>query len=114
MSQLRPQEDILHSMYMGGKLGYGFVVHPRWRLTPQLGAGFLKIYGDHSDCYAVTGSFGVRTDVALTRHIGLVLNPEYRFAVSKSNTYQVIADASPKFRGWGQGFNVSLGLNIYF
>lgn len=110
----KPREEKLSSIYAGGKMGYGIVAGTRFRITPQLGVGYLYVSGYESTSYAIKGSIGFRGDVALTRHFGLVLVPEYGFPLVKSDVYKKISSASSKVKGWGQGFNVRFGLNIYF
>lgn len=111
-NRLLSQKENLHSFYIGARAGYGFKVNTRIRLTPQFGIGILSVLG--IPCYAVNGSIGVRADMALTGHLGLVLAPEYDFPMKKSETFGRIADLSSKVKGWGGGFNVRLGVNIFF
>lgn len=109
-----PWEDKLSSMYVGGKVGYGIVVGSRIRITPQIGYGILKVSGDESDSNTAKGIFGVRFDMAIVNHFSLVAAPEYSFSLAESDAYKKIIDVSSKVKGWGSGFNLYLGLSIYF
>lgn len=113
-SYQKPRQDKIWSMYFGGKLGYGVIIGARWRITPQLGVGSILVNSDNAQGHALVGSFAVRGDVALTRHIGLVLSPEYRFALAKSETFNLLSAVSSKVKRWAQGINLGIGLNFYF
>lgn len=109
-----PDEDKLSSMYIGGKIGYGFVTGKRIRITPQIGGGLLRIMGDHSDSYSVNGTLGIRCDLAIANHISIVAVPEYSLSLKESDTFKNIADVSSMVKGWANGFNIRLGMSIYF
>lgn len=111
---LAPAEDKLTPLNLAARLGWGFILDTRLRLTPQLGAGLVSVSGTESNCHAIKASFGVRADYVLTNHIGLVVAPEYGVALSKSNVFEMISANSSKVKGWGSGFNCRVGLNIYF
>ena len=107
-------EESYSNMYFGGKVGWGFVIGSRLRLTPQVGAGLLRVSGSESDCYAVKGTVGVRVDYAVARHFGLVVAPEYHIPFSKSEVYNAVSAVSSAIKGWGTGFNCTVGLNVFF
>lgn len=111
---LRPLEDKLSTYYVGGKVGYGIIVGTRLRITPQLGGGYVAISGNVSESYVVNASLGVRTDFALVRCLGIVLAPEYSFPIAKAEAYQKISAVSDKVKNWGGGFNLRLGLSVFF
>ena len=111
---VRPIEESYSNMYVGGKLGWGVIIGSRMRVTPQVGGGLLKVKGTVSNCYAIKGTVGLRADYVLADHIGLVVCPEYGMPFSKSSVYEAVSAVSSTVKGWGSGFNCSLGLNIYF
>ena len=102
----------LSSWYFGGRVGYGLKVGTRIRITPQWGIGLLQVNG--IPCYSVNSSIGARADWTLANHIGLVLAPEYSFPLQKSKTFNKVTDVLSKVNGWAGGFNVRLGVNIFF
>lgn len=108
----RPKEASFSNMYYGGKVGWGIIIGSRMRVTPQIGGGLLCV-GSNYRGYAITGSIGVRADYVLANHIGLVVAPEYRIPMSKSELYGAVSAVSSTMKGWGCGFNCSVGLNIY-
>lgn len=109
-----PTEERLSPMYLGARAGYGITVGKRLRITPQAGCGIVKLSGPESSSYAVSGTVGVRADYAVVNHLSIVADPEYGFGITKSDTYRRIADVSSKVGGWAGGFNIRLGLSIYF
>ena len=110
----RPIEESYSNMFIGGKVGYGVVIGSRMRVTPQVGAGVLRVKGSQSNAHAIKGSVGLRADYVLADHIGLVVAPEYGVPFSKSSVYEAISAVSSTVKGWGSGFNCSVGLNIFF
>lgn len=110
----KPAEEKLSPMYIGAKVGYGFAIGTRLRITPQAGLGILRVSGQESSSYAVSGTAGVRADVAVANHLSLVVAPEYGFGMKESDTYIRLTGVSSKVGGWNGGFNIRLGLSIYF
>lgn len=110
----RPREENLSPTYIDAKVGYGFAVGTRLRITPQVGGGIVKISGQESSSYAVSGIVGMRADIAVASHISVVAAPEYGFSITESDNYRRIADVSSKVEGWNGGFNIRLGLSVYF
>lgn len=110
----RPEEEKLMPAYIGAKAGYGIAVGTRLRITPQAGLGILMVSGNISKSYSVNGTLGLRLDCAVANHLSLVAAPEYAFGIKESATYRRIADVSSKVGGWSGGFNIRLGLSIYF
>lgn len=103
----------------GGKIGYAFNLKSRWRIIPQIGAGCAQITSDsglysEETTYVVSGLANIKFQYALCQNVSLTLSPEYSMALSKGKVYEKLAEVSTKIKGWGDGFNCSLGLNIFF
>ena len=102
----------------GGKIGYAINLHNRWRITPQVGAGYSEISSGDSysseTTYVLSGLANIKFQFALCQNVSLTLSPEYSMALSKGKLYEKLAEISTKIKGWGDGFNCSLGLNIFF
>lgn len=96
------------------KLGYGIGLGSRMRITPQAGLAITNISGDKSKSNVSSLSLGVRAEYAFAKHIGVTLTPQYNVAVSKSDTYQMLEPFSSRLKGWGSGFNLQAGVNIFF
>ena len=109
------RNEDLNSMYFGCKVGWGIICGYRLRITPRIGVGnlFVGVPGDLSKSYALTGSVGVRADLVLANHFGVAIIPEYCYPLNKSDVFDEICKVSSKVKGWGSGFNCSLGLYVY-
>lgn len=101
--------------------GYGFSMGTRVRITPQLGVKFLKLEETVSNrSYTVAdganvwcGVGAVRCSVALGNVLKLSVTPEYTIALSKSNGFELLSQASPTIQDWSNGASVKLGLAVY-
>lgn len=100
----------------GLRLGYGIVCGTRLRLTPQVGASVLQVKSEDaaSKGSAVSATIALRAEYALAANLSLFVAPEAAFALQKSDVYTLLADVSPKVKGWGTGFNARAGLSINF
>lgn len=119
----KPTSYTYKPTFMGGKLGYGFVLGTRFRLTPQVGLGVTSIKGTIktsgeskgvSDTYVASASIGAKLNIAVASCVGISLAPEYDFAMSKGKAFDTLSSASSKINGWGNGFNCKIGLNLFF
>lgn len=100
----------------GGKVGYAISLKNRWRIMPQIGAGYSELTAnyDAEKTYVLSGLANIKFQCALCNNVSLTLSPEYSMALSKGKVYEKLAEVSSKIKGWGDGFNCSLGLNIFF
>lgn len=116
------------------KVGYGIRLHSRIRFTPQIGCQFISLketteesfvsddYSEWSQYYlgAADGSkaasltLGLRCNIALAPWLGLSVSPEYLVGISKSNGFKALSDVSSKIKGYADGFNCNVSLNIFF
>ena len=107
-------------MGFGGKLGYGLILNKNIRLTPQVGYTLARISGDvdnlnvESATAAAQIAPGLRLDYALSSMFGLYVAPEYGISIFKGDTYEQLYKVSSKIKGWGEGFNVRLGVSVMF
>lgn len=118
----QPISSIYHpQLSFSGKIGYGISMGTRFKLTPQIGANFLKLKESMQDgatispangCNVASALCGLRFSAVIANHIGISLSPEYSFAVSKSSGFKELEQISPKIKKWGEGINVKLGLMI--
>jgi len=118
----KPTSYTYKPTFMGGKLGYGFVLGTRFRLTPQVGFGVTSIKGTDktsgeskgvADTFVTTGSIGVKLNIAVAPYVGISLSPEYDLAMSKGKAFDPLSNISSKIKGWGNGFNCKIGLNLF-
>lgn len=120
----KPVSSIYHpQMTISGKIGYGVSLGTRFRITPQIGANYLKLEEAMQEGASITPAqganvtsalVGIRFSAIITNHFGVTLSPEYSFGISKSNGYKELETVSSKIKNWGQGFNVKLGLMVAF
>lgn len=108
------------SMGMSVKLGYGIPISTRFRLTPQVGANFTKLK-ENEDAHSfadganvVSGLVSLRFSAAISKCFAVSLSPEVAFAMSKSDGYTELSAVSSTIKKWGEGFNVKLGLTVFF
>ena len=111
------------SMSASGKVGYGVPLATHFRITPQVGIGFIKLKESAVSSSSLTpadganvtsGIIGARFSAAITKGFGVSLTPEFKFAVSKSAGYTALSDVSSKIKSWGEGFNIKFTLVAFF
>lgn len=115
------------------KAGYGFRLHDRIRLTPQIGCQFISLketteeclvsdnytqgyqhyFGAAKDSKAASLTLGLRCNAALTPWLGLSISPEYIVGISKSNGFKALSDISSQIKRYADGFNCNFSLNIF-
>lgn len=127
--------------FFGGKVGFGIKFGGRLRITPQIGAGVLQVAVDKNSIENVSSSSSyysnssingytddeldeatynvsvvgdIKFQLALVKGVSIVVTPSYSFSVNKNKLYEKLADVSDDIKGWGDGFNISAGLNFYF
>lgn len=110
-------------MALGGRVGYGFALGTRLRLTPQVGFQFVKTHATvdtPETVYCADGAYATsiiasaRLSVALANHIGLSIAPGYAFAVTQSDGFKKLADISSDFKKFGTGLNIRAGVYVFF
>ena len=102
--------------YIGGRIGYGFFLGSRFRLTPQVGCGVMSSNVDsyqNYESHAVVGKIALRTEMAIWSWLGLSICPECSFAIKESDNFKFLSKNS-EVKGLANGFNISGGLFIGF
>lgn len=109
--------------FMGGRIGFGLLFSNGIRFTPQIGFGVTQLKGTKDNegetcgienTYVASASIGARFNIALVSYLGISVVPEYAFAIKKGEAYENLSTASSKIKGWGEGVNCKVGLNIFF
>lgn len=110
---------------MGGysaRIGYGFRLGNRIRLTPQLGINHVVLKenveeGDYytyaNGAYSTKGIVALNLDYALGNWIKLSLVPEYGVSMGKSKGYKKLNSITDLER-LSSGFNIKVGVYLYF
>lgn len=105
------------------KLGYGIPLSNRYRLTPQVGVGMVKLKESIEEgsgaspadgANSMMGLVGVRFSAAIANHFGVSVSPEFGFSMQKSKGFEALSAVSSDIKKWGEGFNVKLGLTATF
>ena len=60
------------------------------------------------------GVVAVRFTAAIIDHLAVSVAPEFAFSASKSKGFEALSDVSSDIKKWGEGFNVKLGLTVFF
>lgn len=112
----RPMQSDYTATAFGGRVGYGLIAGPRLRITPQAGLSVVGFADDNksTEGHVVSGTIGIRADAAVASHAGIFITPEYAFALKKSKAFELLEPISSKIKAWGNGFNIRIGLSIFF
>ena len=106
------------SLILGGKLGYGFILGTRFKISPQIGYRFTKLGEEGAaqiegaNCSSAT--IGLRGYCAISSHFGISFTPEYAIGVSKSDGFKILSDVTSKIKNMGEGFNTKVALVLTF
>lgn len=111
---VRPQADEMTlQMCTGGKVGWGFILGTHVRITPQIGCNFIKMACDNLDAYVISGTAGLRFELALCKGLGIGIIPEYSVKALESDSFEVISDL-PMMKDWTEGFNCRCEFFFFF
>ena len=123
-SETLPLEYKYSPMYMGAKLGYGIIIGSRFRITPAVGAGLIRLSGkpvdsvveafDPSACSSISAIGSVKASIALNSFLELNIMPEYYYSIYKTDLYKAIYDVSPSVAGWSEGVKCNVGIGFFF
>ena len=113
------------AMRVGLRYGYDFPFSDFLTITPQIGAAYNIINGTKvgstaqtenymENALSVSGIIAARFIAAFNTHFRLQVTPEYNFGLSKNDNCKVLNDADDKIKSWTDGFNLNLGLMIFF
>ena len=113
-----------YPVFVGGKVGWGFILGTRMKVTPMLGCGVIRLMGeqldgrissfDPSGCASVAAIGALKVGIALAPFMELNMIPEYYYSVSKTDIYNVLYNVSPTIVGWSEGVKLNFGLGFFF
>lgn len=96
---------------LGGKIGYGFNIGDRFKITPQIGYKFTYLANIEYPLVCQCLTLGARVYYGISKHFGISLTPEFAFSVNESDDYsnRLVEDWN-----YGTGFIVNLGFVVTF
>lgn len=112
------------SMRVGLRYGYDFNLTDFVLLTPQAGVTYNHMTGNEIENYAnsdfmnkvntLSALFAVRLSTVLNNHFRIQITPEYDFGVYEDNNFKTLKDIDNKLKSWSTGFNLNIGLQVFF
>ena len=104
--------------------GYEFPVSDFFYITPMAGISYLAYLGseassstkgtDYKNANALSAGGGVRFSLAFGKQFRLSITPEYQSAVYKDNNCKLLSSHDENIKNWNTGFNLNVGLLVYF
>ncbi len=113
-----PIQFTYNPLIAGGRLGYGWVVGGRFRLTPQIGADYIRAigtssHGESNYCTSITACGDLKISIALNRCIEVNFIPQYSYQVYQSEMFKIISEMSPVVNSWSNNISVKLCIGFY-
>lgn len=109
---------------LSARYGYEIKASEMFSIIPQIGGaynsmtgtavGTMTQNGTYKSASSVSGLIAVKAAFNLSKNFALHLTPEYDFGLSKDNVCKLVSDNDDTFKGWTDGFNLNVGLMIYF
>ena len=108
---------------IGLRYGYCIKASEIIDITPQAGAAYnimsgTSVAGTSGDSYknanSISALVAARLAVAVGKKFWLYVTPEYDFGISKNDVCKLVGEKDNTFKSWTDGFNLNLGLMIYF
>ena len=105
------------------RYGYDIKASDAFFITPQAGVAYNSMSGTsegrtsnstYQSANSISAFGAVKLSVALGKNFRLQVTPEYDFGVSKNDLCKLVSDNDDTFKSWTDGFNLNVGLMIYF
>ena len=104
--------------------GYEIMVSDFFSITPMIGVAYLACMGsniantgnnsNYKNANSISGIGAMRFTIAVSNRFKLCLTPEYDYAFYKDDTCKLLSDNDNKMKNWHTGFNLNVGLMIFF
>ena len=104
--------------------GYEVPVSDFFFITPMAGVSYLAYLGseassstkgtDYKNANALSAGGGVRFSLAFGKQFRLSITPEYQSAVYKDKNCKLFTSYDDTMKSWHTGFNLNVGLMVYF
>lgn len=105
------------------RYGYDIKASDFFFITPQAGVAYNSMSGTsegrtsnstYQSANSISAFGAVKLSVALGKNFRLQVTPEYDFGVSKNDLCKLVSNNDDTFKSWTDGFNLNVGLMIYF
>ena len=104
--------------------GYEIAVSDFFFITPMAGVSYLAYLGNEASSSTKSTNYknanslsaigGVRLAIGIGKQVRLCVTPEYQAAVYKDENCKLFSSYDDKMKNWHTGFNLNVGLMIYF
>ena len=104
--------------------GYEFPVSDIFFITPMAGVSYLAYLGNeaststkstnYKNANSLSATGGVRLSMGFGKHVRLCITPEYQSAVYKDKNCKLLSSYDDDMKSWHTGFNLNVGLLVYF
>jgi len=108
------------------RYGYELPLTDFFKLVPQVGVAgnFISgskvkdVNGSDADylksASSVSALAALRLVAELNSHLHVQITPEYNFGLAKNDNCKTLSEYDSKIKSWTDGFNLNLGIMIYF
>ncbi|MBR1400592.1 MAG: autotransporter outer membrane beta-barrel domain-containing protein [Prevotella sp.] len=107
------------------RYGYDFQPTDFLGIMPQLGVAVNMFTGsdgeesrirteNYKKASSVSALAALRFTISFSNNFKIQLTPEYDFGVMESNNCELVCEYDSTFKSWTNGFNINLGLIIFF
>ena len=118
----KPVAFTYRPLVAGARVGLEIPFSTRLALTPRMGVNVLQVHGrarttpayDASRAGAVSAVVDVRLTASLSGSVYVKFQPEYDFIISQTPLFKKLAEVSPAFGRWANGFRVNAGVGFMF
>ena len=104
--------------------GYEFPVSDIFFITPMAGVSYLAYLGNeaststkstnYKNANSLSATGGVRLSMGFGKHVRLCITPEYQSAMYKDKNCKLFSSYDDTMKSWHTGFNLNVGLMVYF
>lgn len=104
--------------------GYEIPVSDFFFITPMAGVSYLAYLGNeasssikstnYKNANSLSAIGGVRLAIGIGKQVRLCVTPEYQAAVYKDENCKLFSSYDDNMKNWNTGFNLNVGLMIYF
>lgn len=104
--------------------GYEIAVSDFFFITPMAGVSYLAYLGNEASSSTKSTNYknanslsaigGVRLAIGIGKQVRLCVTPEYQTTVYKDENCKLFSSYDDNMKNWNTGFNLNVGLMIYF